>query len=278
MTFKAWEARRHIETKYKTALHKLGRFLLDQIGEGDTVEAIASKLDNLGNSEAFTDWAQSLARTFVTNTLEENAKTWRQAARMSGQGQEINAMLQRELSGPVGDLVRAMIDDNAKYIKSVPQDVAQRLTNHVASQAQSGSRTAYKTTEFKEYVGNMSDWHAKLISRTESAKAMSALTQARAEYTGHDWGIWHTAEDGRVRKSHKKMDDVLFRFSDKPAPEELVGEKSAGHYGPGEIYNCRCYAEPVILWSAVKWPMRVYAGGSITTISNLRDFKEKFGG
>jgi uncharacterized protein with gpF-like domain len=277
MSFVAWEARKHIESKYKTALRKLGRLLTDLIGQNDTPEKIAAKLTTFGDSKEFSIWAQSLAHTFVTNTLEENAKTWRQAARMSGQGRDLLSALQREFQGPVGARVQELIDANAKYIKNIPTDAAQRLVHHVGKEAFEGSRTAFTTEEFREYVGDITAWHAKLISRTESAKAMSSLTQARAEYLGHDFYIWHTSEDQRVRKSHQHMDGVLCRFSDPPSPEALTSEEPVGNYGPGGIFNCRCYAEPIIDWDDVDWPMKVCAGGSIRSI-NKRSFAETFGG
>jgi SPP1 gp7 family putative phage head morphogenesis protein len=277
MNFTAWEARKAIENKYRSALRRLSKFLLDLIGEDDNAHSIASKLWAFGQSDEFSDWAQSLAHTFVTNTLEENAKTWRQAARMSGQGRDIHRALQREFEGPVGVRVRELVKQNAQYIKSVPGDVAERLTHQVASEAMRGSRTAFTTEEFKDYVGQISLYHAKLISRTESAKSMSALTQARAEYLGRDWAIWHTSEDQRVRKSHRNMDGLLFRFSDKPSPEALIGEESYGNYGPGETFNCRCYAEPIIIWDDVTFPARVYYDGSIKTLT-AKAFKDRFGG
>lgn len=276
MKFQAWEARKHIELSYKTALRKLGRFLLRQISDNDTVDDILRKLSGVQKSRAFTSWAQSLAKTFVTNTLEENARTWRQAAQMSGEGETIRQSLEREMTGPVGRRVNELIEQNAQYIKSVPESVRADLTKHIGTQAFQGSRTAYKTEDFKKLVGEMSNNHAKLISRTETSKAMSALTQARAEYTGHDWFIWHATNDVRTRPSHKNMNDVLCRFSDLPAPEELIGEKSVGHYGPGGVFNCRCYAAPVILWRNVVWPHRVYANGSIRTMSK-KEFEDEFG-
>ena len=278
MKFKAWEARKHIEAKYKTALRKLGRFLLDLVSEDDSYEDIQEKLSDVQRSKPFSRWAQATAQTFVTNTLEENARTWRQAAQMSGQGEMIRQGLNREMEGPVGQRVNDLIKENAKYIKSVPESVREDLTRHVQSEAFQGSRTAYKTDDFKKMVGEMSNKHAKMISRTESAKAMSALTQARAEYTGHDWYIWHTSEDVRVRPSHKKMDKVLCRFSEPPAPEELIGERSTlGHYNAGNCPNCRCYAEPVISWEDdITFPCKVYANGAIQTMSKKR-FKDEFG-
>jgi SPP1 gp7 family putative phage head morphogenesis protein len=277
MKFTAWEARRHIEAKYKTALRNLGRFLVAQITADDTEDSIVGKLSGLASSDAIGVWARTLATTFITHLLDENSRTWRQAAAEAGQGRQIYNALQRELSGPVGRRVNELIDDNARYIKSLPDAVAQQMTRHMASEAFKGSRQAYKYPEFQDMVGDMANWHAKLIARTETAKAMSALTQARAEELGHDWYIWHTCEDQRVRDSHRHMDGVLCRFSDPPAPEEIVGERSAGRYNPGGIYNCRCYAEPIILWEEITWPAKVCVGDSIIRMSKAQ-FKRQFGG
>jgi len=276
MKFTAWEARKHIESKHKAALRKLGRFLSALIDDGDSLDIVVQKLNSASKSDEIVKWSESLAHTFVTNTLEENAKTWRQAAAMSGQGNMIRKELENELRGPIGEKVKELIDQNAQYIKSVPEGVAKDLVRHIHSKAYEGSREAEKSPDFKEMVCEMSNNHAKLISRTETSKTMSALTQARAEYTGHDWYIWHTSKDQRVRDSHKLMDGVLCRFSDPPDPEEINGEKGNGHYGPGNIFNCRCYAAPVILWKNVSWPHAVYANGQIRTMSKT-EFQVEFG-
>ena len=276
MKFTAWEARRHIEASYKSALFRLGQQLEAFAQHATSIGELVSTFTQYSETPTFEAWAQALAHTFVTHTLEENARTWRQAAAKAGQGSTIRRALENEMYGPVGDRVNELIDQNAQYIKSVPENVSKDLVRHIQSKAYAGSRTAYNSDEFKAMVGEMSKDHARLISRTETSKAMSALTQARAEYTGHDWYIWHTSEDGRVRESHRNMDDVLCRFSEPPAPEDLVGEKSAGKYSPGNIYNCRCYAAPVILWRKVDWPHRVYADGKINEMTK-EQFTERFG-
>ena len=276
MKFTAWEARRHIESSYKAALFRLGRRLESFTENADSISELITLFHQYSKTKTFGDWAQALAHTFVTDTLEENARTWRQAAAMSGQGGIIREALKQEMYGPVGRRVDELIAENANYIKSVPLILGEDLTKHIQTKAFEGSRTAYQSEEFKSLVGDMSRNHARLISRTETAKAMSALTQARAEATGHDWYIWHTTKDQRVRDSHRHMDGVLCRFSDPPAPEELIGERSAGSYGPGNIYNCRCYAEPVFLWEEVSWPHRVYANGAISVMTE-RQFRETFG-
>ena len=115
-----------------------------------------------------------------------------------------------------------------------------------------------------------------LIARTESAKTSLALTQARCEELNIDFAEWGTSEDVRVRPSHKLMDKVIFPWNDLPAPEVLAGEKSTlGTYGPGGCPNCRCVVYPVLSLDDIKFPARVYHGGSIHQM-NKQDFISRF--
>jgi hypothetical protein len=59
------------------------------------------------------------------------------------------------------------------------------------------------------------------------------------------------------------MAGVLVHWDDPPAPEILAGEKSEGHYDAGDIYNCRCSAEPLLRYDQVAWPAKVYHGGVV---------------
>lgn len=277
MKFQAWEARKHIEAKYKYALRKLGRYIASKISRYDALKDIQRKFKNIQASKPFKKWAYALAHTFVTNTLEENARTWRQAAQMSGQGQSIRNSLEHNMEGRVWQRYNELIEENAKYIQSVPQELSKRIVKLASEYALNGRRNLEENEEFKKAVIGLSDSHAKLIARTETSKAQSALVQAQAEDTGHDWYIWRTSEDQRVRKSHKNMNGVLCRFSDPPAPEKLVNISSnLGRYNAGNCPNCRCYAQPVILWRKVEWPYRVCAGGEITMMSK-KEFQNRFG-
>lgn len=278
MLFKAWEAKRHIEREYYTSLRRLVKFCKSLILDDDGPWTIYRKLNRLSESGALNSWAYKLSRTMMTNTLEENARTWRQAARMSGEGRRIYSAIQREMQGPVGDRVREIVDNNAHYIVTLPQEVALQVVRHTQTKTFEDNRDKETGEDFRAMVGDMTEAHARMIARTETAKAHAALVQARAERLGIDWYIWHTSEDVRVRDSHRIMDDVLCRFSDPPAPEELAHEKSAGKYGPGNIYNCRCYAEPMdrFDWQEIKWPHKVYHDGIIGTMGK-REFAERFG-
>jgi len=70
------------------------------------------------------------------------------------------------------------------------------------------------------------------------------------------------------------MDQVLVAWDNPASPETLDGAKrSYGHYHPGETYNCRCYARPLIRIDDVSWPHKVYHNGSIVMMRKA-DFTE----
>ena len=64
----------------------------------------------------------------------------------------------------------------------------------------------------------------------------SRINAERQQGLGIDRYIWRSRDDALVRPLHAAHDDRIF-FWDEP-PE-------GGH--PGEAYNCRCFAEPVLL-------------------------------
>jgi hypothetical protein len=72
------------------------------------------------------------------------------------------------------------------------------------------------------------------------------------------------------------MSDVLIAWSDPPSPEQLFGEKSYGKYHAGNIFNCRCYPEPLVELHYVNWPHKVYHGGQIKTMT-LAQFERLIG-
>jgi uncharacterized protein with gpF-like domain len=66
------------------------------------------------------------------------------------------------------------------------------------------------------------------------------LTQARAEHIGSEGYIWRTSNDSDVRHSHKEMNGRYVRWDTPPR----LSDGTVTH--AGQIYNCRCYPEPVI--------------------------------
>lgn len=224
----------------------------------------------------FIEFAQKAALKMITGLFEDNAKSWRAAARAGMRGAEIYEALKNEMDGPTGAFFRLKVDENAKLITRIPENISREITRIVAERTMEGIRADDIAAEITERLPEISRARANLIARTEVAKTNTAITQARCQEIGVAWYVWRTMEDRRVRDSHAHMEGVLVRFDDPPSPEELIGRRSVGRYNAGEIYNCRCYPEPLVDLSVIRFPAKVYMGGRI--ISMTRKEFEQLGG
>lgn len=75
-----------------------------------------------------------------------------------------------------------------------------------------------------------------------TAKATSSLRVQLAEAFGIEEYKWVTVHDSRVRHDHKALDGRIFRFDSPPIVDNATGRRG----NPGDDYNCRCHARPII--------------------------------
>lgn len=203
----------------------------------------------------------------VTHLFTDAGHTWREAAKENGKGNEIHQALKKEMQGPLGGAVNYQVQRNAEIIKSLPLDISREVTNHIAEESLKGKRASEIADEIKVLFPGVTNAKAGLIARTETSKTSTALTKARSEKLDINWYVWRTSEDARVRSSHFHMEDVLVNWDNPPSPEKLIGGKFVGYYHAGNIYNCRCYPEPLVTLDFIKWPHKVYYGGKIQTMT-----------
>lgn len=266
-----WEPKRRIEEQYKRALLRIMRNLEDTVKGITEPNKIIELLQGLYATDTFTKYAEAEASKMVTSLFTDAGRTWRQAAKRNSKGSTVYNALMHELNGPVGARVAAQIERNARIIKTLPLDVSKNLTAYIAKESQKGRRAQDIAEEIQLKFPSSSKAKANLIARTEVSKTSTALNRARSENLGIDWYMWRTSEDSRVRDSHRVMDLVLVRWNDPPSPEALAGEtKTFGHYHAGDIFNCRCYPEPVITLDLIKWPCKVYYKGTIQRITRAQ--------
>lgn len=213
------------------------------------------------------DASELLAKRMVFEVSKKNYRTWREAAARTTHSRQLHAYLQAEMAGPTGARVHQLVRENAKLISSVSIEAAEVLTREVIAAQHNGARPGTVSKMMKKRFPELLRNRTNLISRTETAKASTALTQARCERLAIDWYQWETSEDQRTRKSHKAMHGVIVPWSSAPSPELLVGEKSQGHYNAGEIYNCRCLIIPILTLDDITFPARVYWSGKVTTMT-----------
>jgi len=217
--------------------------------------------------------SETLAKRMVFQVSKTNYRTWREAASRTTHSKQLYQYLQTEMAGPTGARVQSLIRENASLISSLPLESAQTLVDEITKAQQSGARPKTVAKMAGKRFPELLRSRTNLISRTETAKASTALTEARCERLNIQWFQWETAHDQRTRESHKNLNGVVCAWGQLPSPEKLVGEKSYGAYAPGQIFNCRCLVIPILTLNDISFPARIYWNGSIKTMTK-QDFKK----
>lgn len=275
MKFSIWRRNRRVETQFLKSLLTICS-MFDRIAKsvhGD-VARYNKLMAEFQDSQEYSDFVMSTVERMVTGLNTGNYSTWRKAAREATKGNMLYRALLEEMQTGISSSIKNQIMENANLIRTLPTDTAQKVVQNITEEAYKGKRASEIARIIQEETSKHSRASARLIARTEVSKATTALTKARSEDLGLKWYVWRTALDGdRVRKSHRNMEGVLVAWSNPPSPEALVGEHSVGNYHAGNIWNCRCYPEPLISVDDVTWPHKVYYQGTIRKMGK-REFEQ----
>ncbi len=263
-----WDKQKPVERRLANALRVLTREVKRITKLYNTVEEMAAAIAAITLKPAWRAYAYEQAAKMTSTLAIKNAKTWREAARKSGHGRAIYEAL--KLESDKNAALQKVVIENASHIKSLPQDVAKHVTQTAQTEAIKGNRASVVVEEIRQRAPELSEARINLIARTETAKTQAAITQTRAQSVGIQWYIWRTSEDQRVRSSHKHMNGVACQYASPPSPEKLAGEKSVGLYNPGGIWNCRCYAEPIVDADFLPDSIKVVQGDQIVRMSRAQ--------
>lgn len=195
-------------------------------------------------AEAITPWARATASRMLAEVNRRDLTAWRNYT--SEMGEELRRQIQ---TAPIGEAVQELLQQQVDLISSLPWDAARRIQELSLESLTSGARYPERTGEVEElfkqtYPQATEEWlrnRATLIARTETARAASLLTQARAEHVGSEAYVWKTAGDARVRLSHRRLNGTSQKWDDPP-----LSDPPDHHSHPGQIWNCRCVALPII--------------------------------
>lgn len=258
---------KNIENRFVATLNKLLRSMQKVISAAKTPREVIRVLKCYTQSRDYKDWCTKLAMKITTQVNTIVNGTWREAARKAGRGSEIYKKIQQDLSSPLGGDFWLKIKENATLIETFPADISTTLTQYIARESLNGRRSEDILDDLIKQFPGTAKSRLGLIARTEVSKTQTALIRSRAVSLGANWYIWRTSEDERVRGSHRKMSGVLVNWNDPPSPEILARMKDCGKYHAGDIYNCRCYPEPIVNFDYVQFPAKVYYNGAIRTMS-----------
>jgi SPP1 gp7 family putative phage head morphogenesis protein len=187
-------------------------------------------------SDLIGPWAHKVTARMHAEIGWRDLRSWTQLSKSIGRS------LTLELAtAPTGAAFHKLMREQVTLIKSLPLEAGLRV-HELTKEAIVGGR------RFEEIVpeiwasGEITVNRARLIARTETARTGSVLTQTRAEHVGSDAYIWRTAEDEAVRPDHRDLNGKVFKWSEPPISNKANGARSH----PGQIYNCRCYPQPIL--------------------------------
>jgi len=233
-----WERVRNAEQSYVRQLTEVAdniSALINTFTPGD-----ASHLDQLREtldrySFLLEPWARIVAERMVADVMTRDANAWFRTS------QEIGTNLKAVVeTTPLGGAMRKLVEDQVQLIRSLPLDAARRV-QQFTNDFMLGGKRYDELVDLIRQTGPVTVNRATLIARTETAKAQSAVVQARAQHIGAEQYIWHTVRDTAVRLEHRKLEGSVQRWDDPP-----VAEANGERHHPGNFPNCRCYAEPLL--------------------------------
>lgn len=229
---------RRAETWYAIQLRKIAAQIgaLTNIYHPDDAASTNLLIDALRQyARIILPWARNTARRMLADVYNRDAKQWHELSKQMG------LSLRTEIAmAPTGEKMRELLNEQVTLITSLPLDAAIRVQKLALEGITEGSRGG-TIHDLIMQSGQVSKSRATLIARTETARVSSLLTQARAENIGSEGYIWRTVKDADVRPRHRKLEGKFIKWSEPP----VAGENGELAHA-GQIYNCRCFAEPII--------------------------------
>lgn len=270
-----WKTSKRLGRNYERILKVVQNQFFQAIANQDNANEMINVLKVLSRQHSFETYCQELALKMVTSVYRKTEGNWRKAAEQNTKGHDIYEAIKKEKQNVlIESTIKKLIEQNAYYIKTLPLEIASDMTKYIEKETAKGRRAEELAQEIKKRFPEKSKANARCIARTEVSKAQSALTRARAETLNIQWYIWRTSQDERVRNAHKHMEGVLINWKDPPSPEQLSKSKyQYGKYHAGEIFNCRCYAEPIVDIRFIKFPCKVYYNGRIVKMKKAEFLK-----
>lgn len=183
-------------------------------------------------------WAKAVASRMVAEVSRRDSAAWAEHSR------EMGIALRVQLKSPqMAPFHNNLVRDQVTLIKSLPTGAASRIARLTTEGMTQGRRPKAIAKEIAA-SGEVSLNRATLIARTEVARTGFLFTMYRAIDIGSEGYIWRTAKDTDVRHSHKKMEGTFVRWGAGGFGGPTLEDGTVTHAGC--IYNCRCWAEPVL--------------------------------
>jgi SPP1 gp7 family putative phage head morphogenesis protein len=227
-----------IEKEFSRHLRKIANMIghkVEQFDPDDAAEMTELEHMLMQYAELIRPWARAVSRRMLVDVSRKDEREWNKVSK------KMSESIRSELHArnPTGKMLRALHAEQVELITSLPLEAAKRVHDLTIKNLSGGGRSADIAKEIMR-TGEVTKSRANLIARTEVARSSSLLVESRAKTIGSEGYIWRTSRDQDVRLSHKKMEGKFVRWDSPPT----LTDGTTTH--AGQIYNCRCYPEPVI--------------------------------
>lgn len=224
---------------YSRKLRKIAK------GVSSMIASFAPKgiVENLAELEALlyryadvlAPWARMVASRMLADVNARDKKAWKQ------QGEAMGISLTHEIQGAdVGTIFRKLMAEQVQLITSLPRKAAERVHKLAIEGLSTGVRAKAIARDIYA-TGHVTEGRAMLIARTETSRAATNLTEARALHIGSEGYFWETSKDADVRDEHKHLQGKFIRWSNPP-----IAGSNGMRYHAGAGPNCRCWPRPEI--------------------------------
>lgn len=141
----------------------------------------------------------------------------------------------------IADMRDAWISSGTSLIKTLSEKTVDNVRFIITQGISSGDKVQniWKDLYGDKGVFAKSESHAKLLARDQVAKYNGNLWKKRNVDAGIEMYVWRDSDDERVRGRHADNDGRVFTWTKPPS-------NGTGH--PTEDYQCRCDAEPIMLF------------------------------
>lgn len=128
-----------------------------------------------------------------------------------------------------------------KYIKDWSAENIVELRSKIQSNA-FGGRRPQELVNFIQHNYGVSQRKAEFLARQETSLLMAKFHEVRYKDIGIRRYRWSTSHDKKVRTDHNELNGEIFDFDSPPVVDHRTGRRA----NPGEDYNCRCVAIPIV--------------------------------
>lgn len=215
-------------------------------------------------SEQIGPWAVRQSTKLLEAVSRSNFRAYQRQSKAMGKALQMG-VARKEM----GVVATALMNEQVALIKSLPIEAGLRAQRIAAENYLKGTRAQVDpetverfikerrdsiemynlfaqesgSPEFKEEMERSTEVavnRARLIARTETARANASFVQERAAAVGSRGYIWRTTMDGAERHSHAEMNGKYVEYASPPR----LSDGTRGH--AGTFPNCRCWQDVVL--------------------------------